>query len=280
MDTLEHLTYIPDGSDFHQALSQTTHLAIGAHQDDLEVFAYHGIATCYQRDDLGFGGVTVTNGSGSARQGVYSDFSDEDMIRVRREEQNRAAEIGKYRFQSQFGVPSEQLYDSVAAHRIVDLLVQTLEWVRPETLYLHNPLDKHRTHVALLRLCIQSLRRLDPTLIPKRIYGCEVWRGLDWVRDQEKIALPVNQYPDLARQLIEVFASQVVGGKDYVAATLGRRKANATYLNSHSVDTLSAVTFALDLRPLVEDPTLDLVDFATHHTLQLQKDVASIYAAF
>ena len=36
--------FVPDGLEMPAALSRTTHLAIAAHQDDLEIMAYHGIA--------------------------------------------------------------------------------------------------------------------------------------------------------------------------------------------------------------------------------------------
>ena len=49
LNQLLHSPYVPDGSDLSSALARTTHLAIGAHQDDLEIFAYHGIAAKKER---------------------------------------------------------------------------------------------------------------------------------------------------------------------------------------------------------------------------------------
>ncbi len=71
--------FIPDGQSTKSGLARTTRLGIGAHQDDLEVMAYHGIAECYGRRDRWFGGVTCTNGAGSSRTGIYADCSDEDL---------------------------------------------------------------------------------------------------------------------------------------------------------------------------------------------------------
>ena len=53
-----------------------------------------------------------------------------------------------------------------------------------------------------------------------------------------------------------VFDSQVTGGKRYDLATAGRRLAHATYYASHGTDEESALNFAMDLTPLVEDPSL------------------------
>ena len=53
--------YVPDGRPAAEALARTTHLAIGAHQDDLEIMAADGILQCFQRDERGFTGVVVTS---------------------------------------------------------------------------------------------------------------------------------------------------------------------------------------------------------------------------
>ena len=58
---------VPDGVPVAEALKRITHLGIGAHQDDLEFMAFHGVLTCYHSDTQWFGGVTCTNGGGSAR---------------------------------------------------------------------------------------------------------------------------------------------------------------------------------------------------------------------
>ena len=94
LDTAE--VFVPDGLPAGQALARTTHMAIGAHQDDLEIMAYDGILRCFQRDDRWFCGVVVTNGSGSPRDDLYRDYSDEQMQVIRRKEQKKAAMVGEY----------------------------------------------------------------------------------------------------------------------------------------------------------------------------------------
>jgi hypothetical protein len=54
--------FVPDGLPAEQALSRTTHMAIGAHQDDLEIMAIDGILKCFQQAHKWFTGVVVTNG--------------------------------------------------------------------------------------------------------------------------------------------------------------------------------------------------------------------------
>ncbi len=276
---LSQFLHIPDGISAAKALERTTHLAIGAHQDDLEIFAYHGIATCYDSAGQWFGGITVTDGGGSARTGPYAHYSDEQMKAVRFEEQNRAADIGRYSFQAQLGFPSSEVKSASPSHAVVNVLAQFLRSCRPHTLYLHNPADKHPSHLAVLTHCVSALRSLEPAFRPERIYGCEVWRGLDWLRDEDKIALSTDAHPELARQLLDVFASQIVGGKSYTTATLGRRQANATFYQSHQVDGAASLTYAMDLHPLLDEPELTLHDLALRHLHALCADMDAAYAS-
>jgi len=88
--------YVPDGRPPVDALARATHLAVGAHQDDLEFMALHGILECFGRSDRSFSGVTMTNGAGSARTGPYAACSNDEMVQIRVAEQRKAALIGGY----------------------------------------------------------------------------------------------------------------------------------------------------------------------------------------
>jgi len=232
-------------------------MGIGAHQDDLEIFAYHGIAACYRQPDQWFAGVTVTNGAGSSRTGPYADFTDRQMLEARRREQRAAAAVGEYGAQLQLDYPSAAVKDP-AETRSVDDLAALLDAARPHTLYLHNPADKHDTHVAVLHKSVQALRRLPKQARPRRLYGCEVWRGLDWLPDERKVALDVSQRPSLAQALVSLFDSQIAGGKRYDLAAPGRWRANATYFEPRASDAAEGVVYAIDLAPLRDDDSLDL----------------------
>ena len=41
--------FVPDGLPDEQALQRTTHMAIAAHQDDIEIMAIDGILKCFQQ---------------------------------------------------------------------------------------------------------------------------------------------------------------------------------------------------------------------------------------
>jgi len=265
---------IPDGLAAPAALRRTTHLGIGAHQDDLEFMAFHGILACYDQKDRWFGGVTITDGRGSSRAGKFQDWTDDQIAAERIREQDAAAVIGQYAFMAQLGHPSKSVRD--ARETVVrDDLFRILEATRPEVVYLHNLADKHDTHVGCALRCLEALRRLPKADRPQKVYGCEVWRDLDWLVDSEKTPMPVSARPELARALNEVFATQIAGGKRYDLAVIGRRTANATFSQAHATDQESAMQWAMDLTPLVQDDLLDPIAYVTGFIDRLKADVTS-----
>ena len=264
--------FVPDGTPLEPALARVTHLGIGAHQDDLEFMAFHGILACYHSPDHWFGGVTCTNGAGSARTGDYTRFTNEKMQGVRREEQRAAAMVGRYGAMLQLDYPSAGV-KSPRDKRLVDDLEQILAVSRPEVVYTHNLADKHDTHIGVVIAVIEAIRRLPANTRPKQLLGCEGWRGLDWMNDTEKVLLDVSGNGSLAAALGGIFDSQIAGGKRYDLATLGRRSANATFFESHATDRSSQICFAMDLTPLAKDPALDPVEFVTGFVNRLREDV-------
>lgn len=266
--------YVPDGSTVAKALGRTTHLCLAAHQDDIEIMAYHGIAECHGRKDRWFTGVVLTDGSGSPRSGKFANHSDEQMKAVRCAEQRKAAKLGQYSAVIQLAHPSTVVKSPKSATVRADLAA-ILSACAAKIVYLHNPADKHDTHVAVFLRCLEALRDLPKGKRPSQVLGCEVWRNLDWLVDTDKMLLDDSANPALAAKLIGAFQSQIAGGKRYDRAIAGRRLANATFHTSHATDRTSAVTWAMDLTPLVLDEKISVEKFTLAHLDRLRADVAA-----
>jgi LmbE family N-acetylglucosaminyl deacetylase len=264
--------FIPDQAPIAEALKRVTHLGIGAHQDDLEFMAFHGILKCVNSNQKWFGGVTCSDGAGSSRTGPFAAFSDAEMMAIRRQEQNTAAVMGQYAAMIQLDFPSRIIKSPTDTSLKQDLL-EILTATKPEIVYTHNPADKHDTHIGVMVATLQALRELPENQRPKQVIGCEVWRDLDWLPDDKKVIMDVSGRDDLAAAINGVFESQIVGGKRYDLAILGRRAANATFFDSHSTDSTTQVIFGIDLTPLVADPTTDIADFICSLIGLFQADV-------
>jgi LmbE family N-acetylglucosaminyl deacetylase len=264
--------YVPDGKPIAAALKRITHLGIGAHQDDLEFMAFHGILECHASKSKWFGGVTCTNGSGSSRTGKYKKFSDEQIMAMRRREQNQAAKMGRYGVMIQLDYPSSVVKNATDPALKDDLKI-ILVATRPEIIYTHNLADKHDTHIGVAVAAIQAMRELPRNQRPKRVIGCEVWRDLDWLADADKVVMDVSGHDKFAARLNGVFESQIAGGKRYDLATLGRRSANATFFDAHATDAATQLIFGMDLTPLVADESRDILDYASSFIEQFRDDV-------
>lgn len=269
------ILFAPDGTEEKQALARTTHLCIAAHQDDIEFMAYAPIAECFGQKDKWFCGVVVTDGAGSPRSGLYADYTDEQMQAVRIEEQKKAAMLGEYGALYLLGHPSRQVKDK-SDKEIVNELVEIFRATKPKYVYLHNLADKHETHVATALKAISALRELSPEEQPEKVYGCEVWRNLDWLNDDEKVYLDCSAHPNLSRALSSVFDSQIAGGKRYDLAAEGRRLSNATFSESHACDTYSMLNYAMDLTPLMKDKTLDIADYVAGYIRRFENSVRKL----
>jgi LmbE family N-acetylglucosaminyl deacetylase len=252
--------FIPDAAEADIALARVTHLGVGAHQDDLEIMAYHGMAECFHNPAGWFAGITCTDGAGSPRAGAYAPYSDEQMRGVRKHEQNKAAMLGEYTAMVQLDYPSSEVKVPPRSG-LQDDLERLLRVMQPQVIYTHNPADRHDTHVGVMLSLIGAIRRMPADQRPRTIYGCEVWLDLDWLPEEDKIALDVSAHEGLAAALVGVFDSQVAGGKRYDLATLGRRRANATYYQSHQIDMADQLWFAMDLSPLAHNDSLNVIEY-------------------
>ncbi len=264
LDTSE--IFVPDHFPVEDALARTTHLCISAHQDDIEIMAAQPILECFQQNDKWFAGVVVTDGRGSPRDGLYKDYTDEEMRLVRFKEQRKAAIVGEYAAQVILDYPSKVVKDA-SRKEPVDDLVELLNSASPEYVYTHNLADKHDTHVSVALRVISAIRNLPLGKRPKKLFGCEVWRALDWMADADKSPMDLSEHENLQAALLGVFDSQIAGGKRYDLASMGRRRANATYFESHGVDLTSALSFSMDMTPLIVEEHLDPLNFV-HEIIQ------------
>jgi LmbE family N-acetylglucosaminyl deacetylase len=270
LDTAE--VYIPDNEPVVQALARTTHLCFAAHQDDIEIMAAQPIIECFQQNDKWFTGVVVTDGRGSPRDSLYQNYTDDEMRLVRFKEQRKAAIVGEFAAQIMLDIPSKIIKDSSRNEPIKDIL-EILRATKPNVVYTHNLADKHDTHVGVALRVIQALRKLDQDERPERVVGCEVWRALDWMVDSDKVMMDLSTHENLQLALLGVFDSQIVGGKRYDLASLGRRRANATYFESHGVDETTGLSYGMDMTPLINDVNLDPVEFIGQFIQRFEMDV-------
>jgi LmbE family N-acetylglucosaminyl deacetylase len=251
--------FVPDGRPPDEALARVTHVGVGAHADDLELMAFHGIAHCLATPGCWFGGVVVSDGARAPRIGRFSALSDAELREVRRAEQRAAASRGRYAVVAQLDHTSPAVL--AQADGLVDDLFRFLDATRPRVVYTHDPADRHATHVATCAATLAALRRLPAEWRPARLYGGEVWRSLDWLDEPDLVRLDVAGHEETWRALLDCFPSQTEGARPYARGALGRAAANAVFSEARAAGGSGAVWLAMDLTPLLRDDALSLGDF-------------------
>lgn len=247
--------FIPDGASWEAACARVTHLVVAAHADDVEIMAWHAVLHAEA-----LAAVIVTGGSDT-----------------RLREQKRAASLGNYVAVIWLDHASAEVKQGPHAELAFDLSA-VLSAIRPRWVYTHNPADRHDTHVAVAVHTVQALRAYASPV--ERVLGCEVWRALDWLQSEDKVTLDVSSVEGRALQLIGVFESQLAGGKRYDLAAAGRRRANATFLDPYAADAAAALEYAMDLTPLVSDPTLDIARWTAQLVERFARDVEARLSAW
>jgi len=266
--------FIPDDKTEDEALARVTHLGVGAHPDDLELLAGHAILECRQKADGSFAGVVCTDGADGPRTGSFANSSPAEMKEIRRREQRTAAALGGYGLLVQLGYPSRDILDCKNPALEQDL-IRIVEASRPRAVYSHNPADKHDTHVAVIAALIRAIRWMKPEERPQKLYGCEVWRGLDWLDDKEKVVFEINGADPLLTSQLREHKSQLGGGRRFDAAFIGRLRANAAFQDPQAPGPAKLALFAMDLTPLISDNTLDMADFVAGCIDSFKTDVIS-----
>ena len=250
------------------------YLCICAHQDDNEIMAMDGVLKGIRSRNYSFALVVTADGGGSARTGEFKDYTDEMMKAVRIKEQQEASEIGRYHSLYLLNYPSKDIKDK-NNRDIVKEYKNIIKELKPEVIYTHSVLDKHPTHLGVVVKVINAIRELPKEYQPKVLYGCEVWRGLDWISDERKIGFDLSKNVKLQKKILDVFKSQIAGGKEYTKASLGRRYANATYFQSHSVDTYKLVNYGIDMMPLIKNKDLSIQAFALSFVDDLRNEISN-----
>lgn len=264
--------FVFDHVSIEDAFKRITHMSIGAHPDDLEIMSYDGILKCYKQKDKWFFGVVVTDGANILKNNVYETFSNDEIKKIRKQEQIEAAKIGKYGLLTLMNHQSDDVKDA-KNELIINELYELINKAKPEVLYTHNVIDRHDTHLGLAIKVIKAIRKMDKKDRPKKLYGCEVWRNLDFLMNEDKISFDTSGNNHLESKILKVFKSQIHKGKSYDLATIGRRQAHATFGESHVIDQSKNISLAIDMTALIEDEHLDIVSFTVNLMNHVVKDV-------
>lgn len=236
------------------------YVCICAHPSDCEIMAIDGIQRGYRAKKYTFAAVITTDGSDSERNGKLQKASNRRIASMRMSEQKKAATLGRYNSVYFMNYKPEQARNQ-EDEDIVNEYVEIIKELKPRIIYTHSILDRDPTHVAVAVKVINALRKLRKTQMPALLYGCEVWRDLDWVDPSKVVSFDVSHNIRLQKQLIMVHKSQNLS-RDYLNAAVGRRYVNATFSKSEKKKEAKLTSRAINMTTLLRRKEFPIKRFA------------------
>lgn len=226
-------------------------MCVGAHPDDIELMAPHAIWECRLHEARKrFVGVVVTRGSRMPRSLKMEGMSREQIAALRKKEQKAAARRGRYSALIMLDRESADLR-SRRVLEIIEQLKVLFRLARPKYVITHQLMDTHTTHVGVALAVVEALCGLPISMRPRRLFGMEVWGGLDWLPERRRRVWLLNGAKQFHRRLLRVFDSQREVGKNYADAAVARARAHTTFLWADRADPAEEVILGLDMTPLI-----------------------------
>lgn len=233
------------------ALAKCRLLAIVAHPDDVELLAMPAIMANLNLPESSFACCVLSDGASSPRGGPYSDLSQDELVQMRLREQAQAAGLGHYRACISLQYSSADVRAS--RPELLEDMHHLLEACPAEVIYTHNLADRHATHCATALRVIAALRKLPSAKRPKRLIGGEVWRSLDWLPKENKLRFDLSAGEELQRDLLDLYHSQIEGGKAYRLAAEGRQRANACFDDPYHTDAATLLAYGMDMSAFLQE---------------------------
>ena len=255
--------------------NSTNLLAIAAHHDDIEVMAMDGILKAYGSKKYDFYACVLGDGANCIKSGKYADVSDKEMMEARNQEQTRASQIGEYEKLVMLKHSQEELENDEKG-KIGKELRELILDVKPDIIYTHNIFDKNPAHRITCKRVIDAILSLDEDDRPRLVYGCELFRSLDWLPDKYKVVFDLSENKELQSRLIGVYDTKIEQFKNYNKAIVGRKMAHAAFGSSvGDGDEDKLIWYGINLTPVVAK-NIDLKDYCTRILSDFNKEMLDL----
>jgi glucosamine-6-phosphate deaminase len=244
------------------ALAKTTHVGVGAHQDDIEIMA--GPMLLKNKDH--WMNIIVTDGAASKSilNGMATELTPKQLTDMRQREQREAArETGTPVIQLKYPSAAVNGHMGEGKRQEAAFALGTLFSAMPKTeeVFGHNPIDKHATHLAVLAVQTAALRAAQHKNL-KNVYAMEVWGGLTGIPEAQLSMFVVEDGRDLAaiNTLIGKYQSQIQGqGRDYAATTTARMVGHGGYVsNPHLNNPPEGMVIGLNITDFTKGESNDM----------------------
>ena len=232
------------------------YLCFCAYPCDCEVMSIEGIQRGYRAKKYTFACVSSSNLALDGKTNIS-------------EMQKKASEIGRYNSLYLLKYKLDDIKNP-EDKGLVKEYAAIIKELKPRIIYTYSLFDKDPVRVAVAVKVINALRTMKRSQHPKVIYGCEVNRNFDWIKDEKIVYFDNSKNVRLQKQLVGVYKS-----KNYnfnlVESTIGKRLSNAGYFKDKNELKLS--TRAINMTTLLRRKDLPIKRFAMSFVDDLYTDI-------
>ena len=239
-------------------------LVISPHPDDDVLGAGGTMAGAADQGKAVFS-VYITDGRGSPRKD--ESITDDAMAALREKEAMFALQavgaVGGFFLKRR----SEDLAGEMG-RRTEKELVEILQFIHPEEVFLPAPYERHRTHQRCTHMSINALRMAGD--LKATLLGYSLW-GAFW-GEKKRVVRDISPFIKKKVEAVIAHASQI-HYKSYQQGVLGKNNYEAIFWESHEIQKAAFVEIFLDMTELLEKQDLTLPDF-------IRQDVEAFIRAF
>ena len=228
----------------HYTKSASSVVVISPHPDD-DVIGMGGTMRLLADKGTNVFSVYITDGSSKI-------FKDRKISEVRQKEAVNA--LGVVRAKAGFFLKHKS--GKLSFLKIIEDIIEVLDVIRPKTLYVTSPFEKHSTHLKITSMTIKAVRQIK-NYCPE-FWGYSVWAGVLGVHKVK--AVDISKVINIKKKAIRMHKSQL-NYKDYTSGIIGRNRYEGVFLNSHSKKNFEYAETFVNMKDMVNIRNLKLKGF-------------------
>ena len=222
-------------------------VVISPHPDD-DVIGMGGNMRVLAGQGLNVFSIYVSDGTSK----IFKEPGNHKLSAVRQKEALDALRVVRAKAGIFLNYKSRNLTESL----IVKDIKAVLDYLRPETVYLPSPFERHYTHLKVTELTVTAVRQLKN--YSPELWGYSVWGG--FFGGKEMLTVDISKVINFKKKAISMHKSQLKY-KDYVSGMIGRNRYEGVFLETHLKNSFEYAETFVNMKELVSNRRLSFKGF-------------------
>ena len=235
---------VPSFDLFRYKKSASSAIVISPHPDD-DVIGMGGSMRLLADKGLNVFSVYITDGSSKI-------FKDNKISEVRQKEAIEA--LGVVRAKA--GIFLKHKSGKLSVSKIVKEIIAVLDFIRPKTLYVTSPFERHATHLKVTEMTVNAVRQI--TAYCPELWGYSVWSGAFAINKMKVV--DISKVINIKKKAIGKHKSQQKY-KDYASGMIGRNRYEGIFLETHRKNSFEYAETFVNMKELLTNRRLSLKGF-------------------